>query len=158
MKLPRRRRLEKKTDYKARFNLLKSGSIRLVTRKTNRYILAQIVETSGAKDKVLLSTSSKDLLSKGWPKEALGSLKSLQASYLTGFMLGKRSQTKKIKKAVLDIGMQRNVHKSRLYSLLKGALDSGLEIEHNPEILPTEKDLEKNENLYPLTKKIKEGL
>ena len=35
-KVQRRRRIEAKTDYKARFNLLKSEKPRLVVRKTNR--------------------------------------------------------------------------------------------------------------------------
>ena len=35
----RKRRYEGKTDYKARFFLLKSGKPRVVFRKTNRYLL-----------------------------------------------------------------------------------------------------------------------
>lgn len=135
MKTPRRRRLEKKTDYKARFNFLKSGEKRLVARKTNRYIIAQIVETNIAQDKVLLGITSKTLLEKGWPKEKAGSLKSIPAAYLTGFLLGKLAREKKIKKLIYDIGMHRNIHKSRLHAFLKGAIDSGLEIAHDSKIL-----------------------
>jgi len=98
MKTLRRRRKEAKTDYKARLNLLKSNKPRLVIRKTNRYIIAQIVESNLAQDKVIADFSSQDLLEKGWPKEKAGSLKSLQAAYLTGFGLVKkrsrRSRTK----------------------------------------------------------------
>lgn len=152
MKIPRRRRLEKKTDYKARFGLLKSGEARIVVRKTNRYIMAQIVETKHAQDKVILGITSKILLEKGWPKDKAGSLKSLQASYLTGFILGKLAKDKKIKSAIFDIGMNRNVHKSRLYAFLKGVVDTGFNVPHNQDALPTEADLHKNEKLKSLLK------
>lgn len=158
MKIPRRRRLEKKTDYKARFNLLKSKDKRLIIRKTNRFMIAQIVETHIAQDKIILGVNSKDLLTKGWPKEKAGSLKSLTASYLTGYLIGKIALEKGIKKVILDMGMARNVHKSRIYSLLKGAIDAGLEIPHNQEALPTDEDINKNEKLKDLIIKLKEKL
>ena len=158
MKLPKRRKLEKKTDYNARFNLLKSNQKRLVVRKTNRYIIAQIVETKIAQDKVLIGITSKILLNRGWPKAKAGSLKSIPASYLTGFLLGKLAQKQDIKKLVFDIGMHRNIHKSRLYSLLKGALDSGLQISYSSEILPSDEDLQKNENLYSMINKLKDKM
>jgi large subunit ribosomal protein L18 len=136
MKTPRRRRLERKTDYKSRFNLLKSGEKRLIIRKTNRYLIAQIVETDIAQDKTLIGISSKDLLAKGWPKEKTGSLKSIPAAYLTGYLLGKLAQQKKVKKLILDTGMHRTIQRSRIFALLKGAIESGLDIAHNPETLP----------------------
>ncbi len=158
MKSVRRRRLERKTDYKARFALLKSGSKRIVVRKTNRYIIAQIVETEIAQDKTIISISSKDLLKKGWPEEYRGSLKSLPAAYLAGFLLGKLAREKNIKSAILDIGMQRNIHKSRLYAFLKGAIDADLKISHQPDALPTESDLQKNEKLAKLINRLKEKI
>ncbi len=158
MKTPRRRRLEKKTDYKARFALLKSREKRLVARKTNRFIIAQIIETDQAQDKVIISLTSKILLAKKWPKEYSGSLKSLQAAYLTGFLIGKLAQEKKVNSAVFDIGMNRNVHKSRFYALLKGALDSGLKIPHDSKALPSDNDLQKNAKLKDLVNTIKEKL
>ena len=158
MKTPRRRRLEKKTDYKARFALLKSGEKRLVARKTNNYIIAQIVETAQAQDKVLIGITSKNLLEKKWPKEYSGSLKSLPAAYLTGFLIGKLALEKNIKSAIFDIGMNRNIHGSRLCALLKGAIDSGLEIPHAPEGLPSDAALHKNEKLKALIHRIKEKL
>jgi large subunit ribosomal protein L18 len=145
MRTIRRRRHERKTDYKARFNLLKSKEKRLVARKSNKYLIVQIVETDIAQDKVIIGTTSKVLLTKGWPKEKAGSLKSIPAAYLTGFIMGKLAQEKKIKKLIFDIGMHRNIQKSRLYALLKGAIDSGLEIQHNAKIFPSDENLNKNE-------------
>lgn len=135
MRTVRRRRLEGRTDYKARFGMLKSGKSRLVVRKTNRYMLAQLVTSVAAQDTVVASVSSKDLLAKGWPAKDSGSLKSLPAAYLTGFLLVKRA---KMKEAILDAGMYRNIKKSRIYAVVQGAVDAGLKIPHDPAILPTD--------------------
>ncbi len=155
MKTQRRRRVEAKTDYKARLNMLKSEKPRLVVRKSNRYIIAQIVKSDIAQDKTLVKFSSRDLLNKGWPKELSGSLKSKQAAYLTGFAIGKLSPEKSL---IFDIGLNRNAQKSRIFSVLKGALDAGLNIPHSPESLPDLKDLESNDKLKDILKKIKEKI
>lgn len=157
MKTVRRRRHEKKTDYKARLALIKSNMPRLVIRKTNRYLITQIVNTKIAQDSVITGTSSKYLLEKGWPENKTGSLKSCVAAYLTGFLIGKMAKEKNIVRAILDIGMYRNVAKSRIYALLKGALDAGMQIPHNPSVIPSDSELTKNENLKNLLK-IKEKL
>ena len=136
MKTIRRRRLEAKTDYKARLALLKSGKPRLVVRKTNRGIIVQIVQSEIAQDKVICGASSKILLSKGWPKELEGSLKSLAAAYLTGFVVGKMAIDKKIKEAILDAGMHINVKNSRIYAVVRGAIDAGLKVPCDQSILP----------------------
>lgn len=153
MKSVRRRRQEKKTDYKSRFALLKSGSARFIARKSNRYLTAQIVETEQAQDRVIVGISSKVLLSKGWPPSY--AVNNLAAAYLTGFLLGKMALEKKIKKAIFDMGMNRNIHKTKLYSMLKGAIDSGLTIPHNSEALPSESEIEKNERIKDLIHKIR---
>jgi len=152
----KRRRKECKTDYKARLGLLKSGKPRVVVRKTNRYIIGQVVITDIAQDKVVISVSSKELLSQGWPKELSGSLKSLPACYLTGFLLGKKS--KEIKEGILDIGLQRNVKGSRLYAFLKGLVDAGFGLPHNEESLPNNEMLIKNQKTGNLVEKVKGGL
>ena len=153
MRTIKRRRHEAKTDYRTRLILLKSGKPRLVIRKTNRYIIAQIVISDIAQDKIVVGLTSKSLLEKGWPKELSGCLKNLSAAYLTGFLLGKAAQKEKIHSAILDIGMNRNVPKSRLYSALKGAIDSGLKIPHKPESLPS-MEMIKNEKTSKVFDKI----
>ncbi len=153
MKTVRRRRLESKTDYKARLALLKSEKPRLVVRKTNRYVIAQIVSSEMAQDKVVIGMTSKILLSKGLPAEMAGSLKTLGASYLTGFLLGKAALKAGIKEAVLDAGMHINVKNSRIYAVLKGAVDAGLSIPHTKEILPS-MEIIKNEKISKIFDKI----
>ena len=155
-KTQRRRRIEAKTNYKTRFSLLKSELPRLVIRKTNRYVIAQIVRSDISKDKVIISVNSKDLLEEGWPKNKSGSLKSLQAAYLTGFMLGKKSKSDK--EAILDKGLNRNVHGSRVYAALAGAIDSGMKVPHAKEALPTKDRMSFNKELFSLMEKIKEKI
>ena len=153
MRTIRRRRLEAKTDYKSRLALLKSMKPRLVVRKTNRYIIAQIVKTDIAQDKVVAGLTSKVLLSKGWPSELSGSLKSLGAAYLTGFLLGQSALKAGIKEAIMDMGMQRNIKNSRLFAVLRGVVDSGVSIPHNPDVLPQMENI-KNDKIAKLFDKI----
>ena len=127
----KRRRREAKTDYNLRLALLKSGKPRLVIRKTNHYLIAQIIETDIAQDKVLFGATSKDI-SKG--KESK-TLKNRESAYKLGLLLGGKAKAK-VKEAILDIGMNRNIHKSRIYAVLKGVLDSGIHVPHDSKALP----------------------
>ena len=129
-----RRRIEGVTDYKARKNLLISGKPRLVVRRTNRYIISQIVKSEAAQDFVVVGVNSKELSEKGWK----GSFKNIPAAYLSGLLLGKKAQKTGINEAILDIGLQRSTKGSRIYAVLKGAIDSGLIISYSKEILPSE--------------------
>lgn len=138
MKTLKRRRRENKTDYLKRLKLLKSGKPRIVFRRTNRYVLAQYVTSKEARDKIVLGVSSKDLLKHGWPKDAEGSLKSIPASYLTGYLIGKKIISKELETPILDSGMLRVLHKTKVYGFLKGLIDSGIIIECKPECFPDE--------------------
>ena len=106
--------------------MLKSNKPRLVIRKTNRYILAQIVESEIAQDKTIIKVSSKDLLQKGWPEENKGSLKSLPASYLTGFLIGSlaKGKIKPSPEAIYSALKRAPYHMSRARYGLYLALDS----------------------------------
>lgn len=139
----KRRRFEQRTDYKARLAMLKSVHPRVVVRKTNRYMLIQLVRSQNAQDTVVLSVSSKELLDNGWPANLSGSLKSLAAGYLTGLLAAKKITTTS-KHAILDMGMHRNAKKGRIYSVLKGLVDGGVTIAHGPESLPDNTFLEHN--------------
>lgn len=153
-----RRRIEGKTDYKARLGLLKSNEVRMVVRKSNRYILVQLITSERAQDKIVCTASSKELLDKGWPTNSEGSLKSLPAAYLTGVLIASKAKKNTIKSAVLDIGMQRSAPGGRIYAVLKGAVDAGLSIPHGEEILPTEKELSKVQKTASLIKSLREKI
>ena len=138
MKTIRKRRRENKTDYSKRIKSLKGETPRIVVRKSNRYILAQYVTSKEAQDKVEISKSSKELLKYGWPKKMEGSLKSIPASYLLGILIGKKISREKSKKAVVDFGMMRMLHKNKLYAVLKGLVDAGIDIKCKKELFPSE--------------------
>jgi large subunit ribosomal protein L18 len=147
----RRRRYECKTDYRGRLALIKSEKPRLVIRKTNRYIIAQLVVTNVAQDKVIASVISKDLIAKGWPEAKAGSLKSRAAAYLTGLMLGNKVKAK-YKEAIVDFGMNRNIKKSRIYAAVKGFIDSGMKVPCSEDVLPTKEEMIDEENMAIVTK------
>lgn len=141
MKIVRyKRRRKGKTDYRARFKLLVSGLPRVIIRKTNRYIIIQIVKSQEAQDFVVSNSSSKELLEYGWPSALHGSLKSVPAAYLTGFLFGKKSHVNG--KVILDIGLQRSTVGNRIYAALKGIKDAGIEIPCNEKMFPKPERIE----------------
>ena len=134
LKVEFRRKRESKTDYAKRITFIKSGIPRIVVRKTLKNIHAQLIEFNPDGDKVLVSASSKQLEKLGWKY----SRSNLAASYLVGFMLGKNASKKGVKNAILDIGMNISTKGSKLYALLKGVVDSGIEVPYSEEILPSD--------------------
>jgi len=137
----KRRRKENKTDYKARLALLKSGKLRIVVRKTNKYFIAQVVESDESKDKALLGVNSKDLIGLGWDKKFEGSLKSVPAGYLTGLLLAKKIKEKKLEGFILDLGMAKLIYGNRIYSVVKGLVDGGVNLNVKENIFPSEERL-----------------
>lgn len=155
-----KRKREGKTNYKLRLKLLKSCKLRLVIRKSLKNILLQIIKSINSQDRVLISSHSNELRKLGWDYN----LSNIPSSYLTGFLLGKKALKKDIKEAILDGGLQEIVIKSRIYAALKGCIDAGLKIPHDPKIFPTEerikgthinKDIEKK--FEDIKKKIENG-
>jgi len=129
----KRRRLECKTDYKLRFGLLKSSLPRIVIRRTNKYFIVQAVKSHEAQDKVIFGLTSKDLLSYGWDAKFAGSLKSIPAGYLTGYLTAKKLEKGKY---IIDLGMAVNKQAGRNSSVVAGLIDGGLDISAGKEILP----------------------
>ena len=156
MKLDKKRRRQYKTNYSKRLVLLKGNCARLVVRKTNKYVILQLVESKNAKDKVRYSVNTKELLKHGWPKNKAGSLKSIPACYLGGLLLGKKSE--KIKKVILDTGLIPNTKGSRVYAVVKGISDAGIEINYNEKVLPSQDRIEGKHIKELDFNKIKEGV
>lgn len=161
MKIPKKRNIQRKTNYTKRMKLLKSELPRIVVRRTNKYLVIQYIISKEAKDKVVLSVSSRELLKKGWPKELKGSLKSLPAAYLAGYLAGKKILEKNKEKVILDIGLQRSIHGGRLFAVLKGLIDSGVNIGYNEKTFPKTERLEGKhlkENVQEIINKVKEKI
>ncbi len=129
-----RRVREGKTDYRARKKLLISGKPRLVVRKSLKHIIAQMVLPSERGDITLVSANSAELKKYGY-NEATGNT---PAAYLTGLLLGYRAKQKNLNEAILDIGLYPATKGGRIFAALKGAVDAGINIPHDPEIFPTE--------------------
>ena len=140
--MPYRRRRLCKTNYKKRLLLLKSGKPRLVVRKTNTKLIAQIVKYEHDGDVVVTSASSADLVKLGWK----GATKNIPAAYLTGLLIAKKAKEAKIKDVVLDIGLHTPVKGSRVFAVAKGAFDGGLNLPMSETIVPDESRL-KGEHL-----------
>ncbi|MEN2974754.1 MAG: 50S ribosomal protein L18 [Candidatus Caldarchaeales archaeon] len=131
---PPTRRRKGLTDYRARLKLVKSGQLRLVVRKSNRYILVQIVKSKKGGDETLLTINSKSLLKYGWR----ASTKNLPAAYLTGLLAGLIAKKKGVGRAILDIGVYTPVDGSRIFAVAKGVRDAGVEVPISEEKLPGE--------------------
>jgi large subunit ribosomal protein L18 len=139
-RVPYRRRREAKTDYKSRRILATSEKPRLVVRSSNKNISIQIVKSKIIGDVVLTQVNSSELDEYGW----LGGKKSTPAAYLLGMMAGRKALEAGIEEANLDIGLARPTPGSRVFAALKGALDAGLEVPCNSDILPEVARIEGN--------------
>ena len=146
-KLDKKRRLENKTNYNKRRLLLEGKKPRIVIRKSNKYLLVQYVESKEAQDTVKTSAISSELTSYGWPTEAKGSLKSLGAAYLTGFLFGKRVLGLKLAPAIVDLGLIRSTKGGRVYALIKGIIEAGFKVPCSEEIMPTDEMIERNDKI-----------
>ncbi len=80
------------------------------------------------------SASSRELVKMGWK----GGTGNLPAAYLTGELAGRRAIASGVKEALLDIGLKSSSKGSKLYAVLKGLVDSGLDVPHSPDNLPPE--------------------
>lgn len=148
---PKRRRLGL-TDYRKRLKLVKSGLPRLVIRRTNRYLITQVIKSKLGGDETLITVTSKKLADYGWR----ASFKNTPAAYLTGFLAGLLAKKKGIEKAVVDIGLHRAVKGSKVFAVVKGFIDAGVEVAASEEVFPDE-DRIKGVPIMEYYKSIKES-
>ncbi len=131
-RVPYRRRREGKTNYRKRLKLLVSRKPRLIVRITNSRIIAQVAEYTPVGDRIIVSVDSSMLTKYGWK----GDLNNTPAAYLTGLLIGKKALETGVKETVLDIGLKTPTKGSRVFAVLRGAVESGLEVPHSPEVFP----------------------
>ncbi|MFH1836143.1 MAG: 50S ribosomal protein L18 [Methanobacteriota archaeon] len=129
-----RRRRSGKTDYKRRFNLLKSQTPRLVIRKTEKHISAQLVKYFEDGDKILASAHSKELSKLGWKH----STSNICASYLVGVLVASKAKSSGVSDSIIDLGMMSLVKGGRIYATVKGAFDGGLKFPIDESVFPSE--------------------
>ncbi len=132
--VPFRRKREQKTDYKKRLNLLKSKTPRLVIRLTKNNVTAQIIKFKPAGDEVVCTITGKQLEKLGYNLNKGNTC----AAYLAGLAIGKAALAKKITTAIPDFGLHGVVKKTRLFAVIKGAIEAGLKINCPKEVLPSD--------------------
>lgn len=133
-KIPHRRRREKKTDYKNRYALLKSGKCRLIVRRHHNNIKLQAIEWKEDGDHTLAQVNSDDLEEYGWK----GHSGNIPAAYLSGLLLGYKAKEEGIEEMILDIGLQITSSESSIYASVKGVNDAGVDVPVGQEMLPDE--------------------
>ena len=132
-----RRRKAGLTDYRRRLKLLRGRKPRAVVRVSNTRTTCQLVSWAADGDLVAVNTTGSDLVKKyGWPEGR--SLKSVPASYLVGYAMGKAAVASGADEAVLDIGLAANSRGGRVYAALKGMSDAGIDVPHNDDVYPDE--------------------
>jgi large subunit ribosomal protein L5e len=162
----KRRRLQGKTDYKARRKMVSQDKdkfncrkYRIVVRFTRTKCICQVVYATIIGDKVVSHANSAELKKFEIP----AGYTNYAAAYCTGLVLARRTLKKfglddtfkgkeeangeeyhveeeeterKPLKCILDVGLQRTCVGARMWGALKGAVDGGLHIPHNSKNFP----------------------
>ncbi len=129
-----RRKRSGKTDYKKRLKLVMSGKPRLVVRKSISAITVQLVTYQEKGDKILATIKSSSLKSFGWNYN----YSNTPSAYLAGVLIAQKAKELNISEAILDIGLNKSVPGSKLFAVLKGAIDNGLQVPHGDSVLPSD--------------------
>jgi large subunit ribosomal protein L18 len=106
-------------------------------RKSNTTTIVQVINASVIGDSTVASAISTELTKHGW----VAGTGNLPSAYLTGLLAGLRAKSRGVKEAILDVGLNPPVKGSRVYAALKGAVDAGLAIPYNPEVIPDDSRL-----------------
>ena len=130
-----RRLREEKTNYRKRRAILMSRMPFVTVHISNENAQVQIHVPEMAGDRVVAAAHSRHLIPKGWK----GSRKSVTASYVTGYLAGKKATAGGTKSAILYSGTRR--YTQRMAAALKGLVDAGLEVPASPETFPSEERL-----------------
>ena len=131
-RVPFRRRREGRTNYHKRLRLLLSKKPRMVVRRSARHIRIQLAIPGDCGDMILSSATSIELGKYGYS----GSTGNTTAAYLAGLLFGYRTINKGFAEGVLDTGLYTSTAGSRVYAALRGAVDAGMDIPHDPVIFP----------------------
>jgi large subunit ribosomal protein L18 len=115
-----------------------SGKPRLVARSTLKNVVAQIIVAKPHGDEVLVSAHSRELKKYEW-KAPSGNL---PAAYLTGLLCGLKAKAQGLEEVILDIGLNSPSKGARVFAVLKGVLDAGVNVSHSEEKLPDEKRIQ----------------
>jgi len=96
------------------------------------------VSLDGSQSKIAEGSSTKSMDGSATPETGstgMGSLKSIPAGYLTGILMAKKLKKGKF---IVDLGMARTLKGSRVFAVVKGLIDGGLDISANEKVFPSE--------------------
>jgi len=130
-KILRRIRSEK-TNYNQRKRMLIGHRGFITVQISNENTQVQIHQPELKGDKVISSAHSRFLIQKEWK----GSRKNIPASYLTGYLAGKKALGKGFNSAILYSGTRN--YSQRMAAALKGVIDAGLKVPASEETFPPE--------------------
>jgi large subunit ribosomal protein L18 len=125
-----RRNRQNRTNYRKRAALLLGRRSFVSVTISNQNVMAQILKASLNGDKVMTSVQSRQLMKHGWK----GSLNSMPACYLTGYLLGIKSLEKGVGDVILYTG--RKPYTSGIAACVKGIIDAGINIPMSESSLP----------------------
>lgn len=129
-----RRKRDGLTDYRVRKKAVLSREILAVIRKSTKNVSVQFVKPEITGDRIVAAYHSKMLRKLGWH----GYPKSTPSCYLLGLYAGKEAQKKGIRRAIVYTGLMPYVRGSRVAAVVKGLVDSGLDVPSNSETFPSE--------------------
>ncbi|NLI74254.1 MAG: 50S ribosomal protein L18 [Euryarchaeota archaeon] len=147
-----RRRREGKTNYRQRQRLLRARKPRAVVRLSLRNTTVQFIDFNFEGDRVLAHANSSELSKLGWS----GATSNIPATYLTGYLAGKRALANGVEEAVLDIGQRIPAKGSNVFAALKGMLDAGVNIPFGEGVFPSEERISGKHIDEDIEKMIKE--
>ena len=127
-----KRTRQRKTNYRKRAALLLNRSYFIVAKISDQNVSCQVLKPTIKGDIVICSAHSRELRKYGWK----GSMNSLPACYLTGFLLGKKSIANATNNAILYTGT--GSFTSRVAACLKGILAAGVNVPVSEDNLPTD--------------------
>lgn len=133
-----KRKREGITDYRKRYRTVKSGIPRLVVRCSGKGVTAQIVKYANPSDTVCATVNERSLRKAGM--EVSGN--SVPVCYAVGYLIGRKAREMGIENAILDTGRRHPSKGGRITAVLRGAVEAGLEIPHDPGILPDDDRIE----------------
>ena len=122
-----RRRREQKTNYRIRKAFMKGRKTRLAVRVTNKYTKVSGINAKIGGDSTEFSVNSRNLIQYGW----LAGFGNMSAAYLTGYLAGRILKQTDSKNITLDLGLSTPFRGSKQYAVLKGVIDSGVDIPYN---------------------------
>jgi len=99
---------------------------------SNENTQVQILKPEITGDRVVASAHSRFLLKDGWK----GSRKNIPASYLTGYLAGKKALSKGVDTAIVYTGTRK--YTQRIAAGVKGVVDAGVKVPSNEETFPPE--------------------